>query len=384
MKRITILGSTGSIGQSTLDVISRHRDAFQVVALAAGRNCALLERQIAEFGPEVVSVGNEETARDLSSRVKGVEILWGPDGANAVAAHAPADFVISAIVGAAGLIPTVTAIRAGRNIGLANKEALVIAGGIVTEEARRHNVTIIPVDSEHSAVFQCVEGRDAADIRRIILTASGGPFINRTREDLDTIGPDEALRHPNWSMGKKITIDSATLMNKGLEVIEACWLFSIPPDSVDVLIHPQSIVHSMVEFRDRSVLAQLSVPDMRGPIAHALFYPRRSDDAVEGLQLDRIASLSFLQPDHDTFPCLSYAYDAIRAGGTMPAVLNAANETAVHAFLDDRIGFNDIPRIVRRAMDDHPITVNPSLDQLLDADRQARTAAQAMVLEASE
>ncbi len=375
MKKITVLGSTGSIGQSTLDVISRHRDRFRVVALAAGRNCDLLEAQVNEFSPEVVAVGDEETARRLSSRLKGIEVLHGTEGVSGVAAHPSADFVVSAIVGAAGLLPTIAAIRAGKHIGLANKEALVIAGSIVMNEARKSGVRIIPVDSEHSAVFQCINGRPAADLRRIILTASGGPFVDRSSAELETIGPDDALKHPNWSMGRKITIDSATLMNKGLEVIEACWLFGVDPGMVDVLIHPQSIVHSMVEFLDRSTIAQLSVPDMRGPIAYALSYPDRIADPIDGLSLDRIETLTFRKPDTATFPCLAYAYEAIREGGSMPAVLNAANEVAVHAFLEGRIGFNDIARVVRAVMDSHGKIGTPGLDDLLEADRQARLSA---------
>ena len=381
MKRITVLGSTGSIGQSTLDVISRNTSRFKAVALAAGRNVDLLEEQIRAFRPDVVAVADETMAEELSLRVSNVRILYGPDGINQAAGYESADLVISAIVGSAGLLPTITAIRAGKDIGLANKEALVMAGSIVMAEAKRNNVRIIPVDSEHSAVYQCLEGRKKEEIRRIMLTASGGPFVNRMKHELDAMTAEDALKHPNWSMGKKISIDSATLMNKGLEVIEACCLFDISPDYVDVLIHPQSIVHSMVEFRDRTYLAQLSMPDMRAPIAYALSYPERLDTPIHGLELDRVGTLTFRKPDHDSFPCLSYAYDAIRAGGTVPAVLNAANEVAVYAFLDKRIGFNDIPAVINRTIKHHESLSHPSLDAVLAADRWARDTADACIKE---
>ena len=381
MKRITVLGSTGSIGQSTLDVISRNTSRFKAVALAAGRNVDLLEEQIRAFRPDVVAVADETMAEELSLRVNNVRILYGPDGINQTAGYEGADLVISAIVGSAGLLPTITAIRAGKDIGLANKEALVMAGSIVMAEAKRNNVRIIPVDSEHSAVYQCLEGRKKEEIRRIMLTASGGPFVNRMKHELDAMTAEDALKHPNWSMGKKISIDSATLMNKGLEVIEACCLFDISPDYVDVLIHPQSIVHSMVEFRDRTYLAQLSMPDMRAPIAYALSYPERLDTPILGLELDRVGTLTFRKPDHDSFPCLSYAYGAIRAGGTVPAVLNAANEVAVYAFLDKRIGFNDIPAVINRTIKHHESLSHPSLDAVLAADRWARDTADACIKE---
>ncbi|MBI5640511.1 MAG: 1-deoxy-D-xylulose-5-phosphate reductoisomerase [Nitrospirae bacterium] len=381
MKRLTVLGSTGSIGQSTLDVVAGNRDRFKVVALAAGRNIDILEKQIQAFSPELVAVADEATAAALRSRTKGPDILSGAGGMEQVASYSGSDFVISSIVGSAGLMPTLAAIRAGKTVGLANKEALVVAGGIVRSEAKKHNVKIIPVDSEHSAVFQCLEGQNREDIRRIILTASGGPFFNKKRGDLKNVTAKDALNHPNWSMGKKITIDSATLMNKGLEVIEACWLFDMAPEGVDVLIHPQSIVHSMVEFRDRSLLAQMSVPDMRGPISYALSYPGRISDPIPGLDLDRIETLTFTKPDHESFPCLSYAYDAIRAGGTMPCVLNASNEIAVHAFLDGRIGFSDIPLIIKKTMDRHSVGSASELGEVLEADIWARETAKNYIKE---
>jgi 1-deoxy-D-xylulose-5-phosphate reductoisomerase len=375
MKRITILGSTGSIGQSTLDVIRNNRNNFKVVALTAGRNLDLFERQIRMFAPEVVAVADLPAADALRKRVNGIDILSGPEGINAVASYSGSDFVLSSIVGAAGLMPTIAAIRAGKEIGLANKESLVMAGEIVIGEARKSGVRIIPVDSEHSAVFQCIEGQKKAGVRRIILTASGGPFLARKKEELDGIRAKDALRHPNWNMGRKITIDSSTLMNKGLEVIEACRLFDMPPEKVGVLIHPQSIVHSMVEFRDRSCIAQMSVPDMRGPISYALSYPDRIDDPIPALELERIGSLTFSPPDHEAFPCLSYAYEALKEGGTMPCVLNAANEVAVHAFLEDRIGFRDIPRVIRRTMEGHRATSVSNLEDVMEADGRAREAA---------
>jgi len=352
MKNIVILGSTGSIGRSALDVISRHPDRFRVVGLTANRNHGLLLEQMERFRPLAVAVP-EGAAALGPARYSPVEVLEGEDGLAAVASMGGADFVISAIVGYAGLGPTLAAIRAGKDIGLANKETLVVAGEIVIGEARRSGSRILPVDSEHSAVFQCLEAADRNFLNKIILTASGGPFVGKTPEELEGMTPADALKHPSWSMGRKITVDSATLMNKGLEVIEARYLFGVEPESIEVLIHPQSVVHSMVEFRDGSLLAQLSVPDMRGAIAYALSYPERLDAVVPSLDLAAVGSLTFRRPDLVSFPCLSYAFDALREGGTMPAVLNAANEAAVEAFLEGRIGFNDIPAIIKKTMDAH-------------------------------
>ncbi len=375
MKRITILGSTGSIGRNALDVVAKNPESYRVAALSAGKNIDLFEEQIRVFRPEVAAVADEKSAQRLGRRVKGVEILSGVDGINSIASYGDSDFVLSSIVGSAGLIPTLAAIRAGKTVGLANKEALVMAGEIVMRESRERKIRIIPVDSEHSAVFQCLEGHKKREVRRIILTASGGPFYNKKKEDLRHITAEQALKHPNWNMGRKITIDSATLMNKGFEVIEARWLFDLPVGMIDVLIHPQSIVHSLVEFRDRSCLAQMSMPDMRGPISYALAYPARLADPIPGLDLDRIGSLTFRRPDNGRFPCLSYAYEAIEAGGTMPCVLNASNEVAVHAFLRERIGFEDIPSVIRRTLDSHDVRPARSLDDLLEADRWARARA---------
>jgi len=385
MKNIAILGSTGSIGRSTLEVIAQNRERFRVVALAAGSNIDLLEQQIKTFSPDIAAVADSDAAYALSKRfskrLKRTEILSGDEGIESVAAYAGADFVISAIVGSAGLLPTITAIKAGKTVGIANKEALVMAGDIVMREAKKNGSKIMPVDSEHSAVSQCIEGHSSADIRRIILTASGGPFVNRTKNDLKNIKAKDALKHPNWSMGRKITIDSATLMNKGLEVIEACWLFDMPPEKIDVLIHPQSIIHSLVEFKDRSCMAQMSMPDMRGPISYALSYPERIAEPIPGLELENIGPLTFRKPDHDMFPCLLYAYEAIRAGGTLPAVLNAANESAVYAFLDNKIGFNDIPAVIRKIVEGHTVNQTPDLDDVLEADRWAREKAEHYVKE---
>jgi 1-deoxy-D-xylulose-5-phosphate reductoisomerase len=381
MKRITILGSTGSIGQSALDVISRNSKDFRVVGLAAGKNLDLLERQIKTFHPEVAAVADEKAGAVLNKRVGDTEILTGIEGINHVASHENCDIVMSAIVGSAGLIPTLAAIRSGKSVALANKEALVMAGEIVMKEARKKKTKIIPVDSEHSAVFQCIEGRKRTDIERIILTASGGPFIEKSRREFENISADDALKHPSWNMGKKITIDSATLMNKGLEVIEACWLFDFPPDKIDIVIHPQSIVHSMVEFKDGSCLAQMSTPDMRGPISYALNYPHRLKSVIPRLELDKIQTLTFREPDSSKFPCLSYAYDAIRIGGTMPCVLNASNEVAVHAFLHNNIGFKDIPFIIKKTVDSHTVRKHPTFEEVLEADTWGKTTAEKFVKE---
>ncbi len=376
MKRIVILGSTGSIGRMALDVISRHRDEFAVAGLVAGRNIELLEEQVNAFGPEIVAVAEEGPALKLRKRLnRKTRVYSGLEGIKAAATFRKADFVLSAMVGFSGLIPTIEAIRSGKTIGLANKETLVSAGGIVLAEARKHRVKILPVDSEHSAVFQCLEGHDRRFLKRLILTASGGPFMGKSRKELKHVTPEKALKHPNWSMGKKITIDSATLMNKGLEVIEAAHLFGLPPERIDVVVHPQSIVHSFVEFRDGGLLAQMSMPDMRGPIAYALSYPRRLDDTVPALELTEVETLTFCKPDMDNFPCLGLAYDALREGGPLPAVLNAANEIAVEAFLRRRIDFNSIPVIIRKVMESHESRRPRYLADVIEADSWAREKA---------
>lgn len=381
MKRLTILGSTGSIGRNALDIVSRNRDRFKVAVLTAGNNIALLEKQIKSFSPDIVAVADAGAARELKKKTgkkiaKSPEILSGQDGIAEAASYRHSDFVLSAIVGSAGLLPTLSAIRSGKTIGLANKEALVMAGRIIMEESRKYGSKILPVDSEHSAIFQCIEGHRKSDIRRIILTASGGPFVGKGTRDLSNITPEQALNHPKWKMGKKITIDSATLMNKGFEVIEAHHLFGLPPDRIDVIVHPQSIVHSIVEFSDRSCIAQMSVPDMKGPIAYALTYPQRLNDVMDGLSLHEIANLTFWKPENRRFPCLSYAYKALKSGGTMPCVLNAANEVAVRSFLKGIIRFTEIPVIIKKTMDRHAVMPDTELDVVIEADRWARKKAE--------
>lgn len=377
MKRVVILGSTGSIGRMALDVISKHTDEFSVIGLAAaGSNVDLIEEQARTFNPEVVGVAGEAAARELGRRLgRKTEVRAGQEGVSAVAGHDGSDFVLSAMVGFSGLVPTLRAIERGKVIGLANKETLVVAGGLVTEKAREHGARILPVDSEHSAIFQCIEGYEGKQVRRVILTASGGPFMGKTGKDLSDVSPEQALKHPKWSMGRKISIDSATLMNKGLEVIEASHLFGLDAERIAVVIHPQSIIHSLVEFVDGVLLAQLSEPDMRGPIAYALSYPRRLEDTVPRLDLEALGKLTFHGPDAETFPCLGFAYEALKAGGTMPAVLNAANEIAVNAFLGRRIDFGRIPVIIREVMDRHDARKADTLEAVIEADRWAREEA---------
>ena len=384
MKRITILGSTGSIGRNALDIVSSHRSRFKVAVLTAGDNVDLLEKQIKSFSPDVVALADETAASKLQKRIgkkhaSSLQILSGQKGIAEAATYNDSDFVLSAIVGAAGLIPTMSAIRSGKTIGLANKEALVMAGKIMIKESKKYRARILPVDSEHSAIFQCIQGHRKSDVRRIILTASGGPFAGKSIGELDNIEPEDALKHTRWKMGKKITIDSATLMNKGFEVIEAHYLFGLPQQKIDVLIHPQSIVHSLVEFNDRSCIAQLSIPDMKGPISYALSYPERLEDAINGLEFDCIESLTFKKTDNECFPCLSYAYTAIEAGGTMPSVLNAANEVAVNAFLKGAIRFTEIPVIIRKTMDHHTVMPDTELNVVMEADRWAREMAEEVI-----
>jgi 1-deoxy-D-xylulose-5-phosphate reductoisomerase len=383
MKRISILGSTGSIGRSTLSVVAPSPHAFRVVALAAGNNIDLLEAQVRRFSPSVVSVSGEEQAGLLKKRLDGVNvrIFSGLEGMIRVAAADDADITVSAIVGTAGLVPTLAAIRAGKQVALANKEVLVTAGELVMAESKSRGAALYPVDSEHSAIFQCLQAGANKDVRRLILTASGGPFRTWSRKDLEAVTPAQALKHPNWSMGRKITIDSATLMNKGLEVIEARWLFDIPPEKIKVLVHPQSIVHSMVEYQDGAVVAQLGMPDMKGPIAYALAYPERLADVSPALDLARVGALTFEDPDTDRFPCLAYAFDALKAGGTMPAVLSAANEVAVGCFLEEKIAYGDIARVIRSTMDAHAQTPVRTVEDALEADRWARGEAEKIIAE---
>lgn len=383
MKRLAILGSTGSIGVSTLEIVAEHPSHFQVVALTAGRNLAVLEEQIKRFRPAVVAVPDQGNAARLRERIGDCEtrVLYGTDGLIACGADTHADMVVSAIVGAAGLEPTLAAIEAGKDVALANKETLVIAGELVMAAVAKSGCQLFPVDSEHSAIFQSLKGHRKDDVRRLILTASGGPFRNWSLDDLQEVTPQDALAHPNWTMGRKITIDSATMMNKGLEVIEAHWLFDIPVDDIAVHIHPESIVHSMVEYVDGALIAQLGIPEMKTPIAYALTYPERLTLDLPALDLCRLSQLNFAVPDSRCFPCLGLAYDAIRLGGTTPAVLNAANELAVEAFLREKIAFLDIPRIISQVMTKHTNTAASSLEKILAADSWARLMAQDVIHE---
>ena len=381
MKTIVILGSTGSIGTNTLDIVERFPDEFRVAGLTAGTNDEKLEEQIRRFKPFMVALSNESAAVRLRQRCAGlpVEILAGPGGVVEVASLPEAELVISAIVGGAGLVPTLAAIRAKKQISLANKEPMVMAGKLMQEEARKHGVRIFPVDSEHSAIFQSLEGHRLKDVRRLILTASGGALWTLNKDELEGVTPERALQHPNWKMGAKITIDSATLMNKGLEVVEARWLFDIPESRIDVLIHRESIIHSLVEYEDRSMIAQLGLPDMRTPISYAMRYPERMPLDLPSLDLTEIGKLTFCKPDHDRFPCLGLGYESLRVGGTMPATMNAANEVAVEAFLNGGIRFIDIADIIRSTMEAHQPREVVTLDDALETDRWAREKAESLV-----
>ena len=352
-----------------------------MVALAAGNNVDLLEQQVRKFRPSIVSVVSERSAGDLKKRCGdlSVRVLSGIEGMIQAAAADEADMTVSAIVGTAGLVPTMAAIRAGKDIALANKEVLVTAGELVMAECRAKGIRILPVDSEHSAIFQCLLAGAGKDIRKLVLTASGGPFRSHSKKELANATLAQALKHPNWSMGRKITIDSATLMNKGLEVIEARWLFDIAAAKIKVLVHPQSIVHSMVEYHDGAVVAQLGMPDMRGPIAYALSYPDRLTDVSPALDLARVGTLTFEEPDLDRFPCLAYAFDALNAGGSMPAVLSAANEVAVKYFLEEKIGYPDVARVIRATMDAHTPSNIRTVEDALKADLWARQEAERII-----
>ena len=374
MKRLSILGSTGSIGVQALEVVRGHPDAFQVVALAAGRQLDLLVEQVREFRPHLVSVGSPEGAQELKERLRGfpVKICFGEEGLAEVAAYSEAQLSLLAVVGAAGLTPALAAVRAGKDVALATKEALVMAGALLTAEAATRGVKLLPVDSEHSAIFQCLEGGGRAALKRIILTASGGPLRQVPKERLASVTPEDALSHPTWRMGKKITIDSATLMNKGLEVIEARWMFDIDVKCVDVIVHPQSIVHSLIEYADGSVLAQLSPPDMRLPILYALSYPNRLENGFPPLDLLQVGSLTFEAIDRERFPCLEYAYEAVAAGGTAPAALNAANEVAVELFLGRKIGFAQMPQVIEAGLRGHGARPGESLEDIIAVDREVR------------
>lgn len=380
MKRISLLGSTGSIGTSTLDVVRKNPEEFQVVAMACGKNIDLVASQIEEFKPQVISVNRKEDVDKLKAKLNSsVDILFGEEGAVAVATHPDADHVMSAIVGAAGLAPTYAAIKAKKEIGLANKETMVVAGEFMNAAARQTGVDILPVDSEHSAIFQCLNGENKKEARRLILTASGGPFLNKPANEFKDITVEQALNHPNWDMGAKITIDSATLMNKGLELVEARWLFDVPPEQMDINVHPQSIIHSMVEFQDGSVMAQLGIPDMRVPIAYALSYPRRLVNDLPSLNLPEVGQLTFFKPDEEKFRCLYLAKQVLQGAGTLPAVLNAANEIAVAEFLEHKISFTQIPQVVEETLAAHDSKTPSSLQDIIEADRWARERARQLV-----
>jgi len=379
VRRIAILGSTGSIGRSALSVVEAHRDRLEIVALAAGENAALLAEQVEKHHPRLVGVASDAGRRELMKRMPadGPEVVVGQDSLLFVATHPDAELVLCASSGTAALEAVLAAIHAGKSVALANKEVLVMAGRLMIDAARRRRVAILPVDSEHNAIHQCMHARPASEIRRLVLTASGGPFRSLTAESLMAVTPDAALRHPTWQMGRKVTIDSATLMNKGLEVIEAHWLFDMPSSRIDVVIHPQSIVHSMVELRDGSVIAQLSVTDMRLPIQYAFSYPERWDAALPALDISRLGTLEFSAPDLDRFHCLGLAYRALESGGCAPIVLNAANEIAVEAFLQGALTFLGIPEVIEQALDAGTARFGEpaSLNDIREVDHWARARA---------
>ncbi|MCG6880357.1 MAG: 1-deoxy-D-xylulose-5-phosphate reductoisomerase [Deltaproteobacteria bacterium] len=375
MKNLAILGSTGSIGVNVLNVAFAHPEKYRVLALSAGRNTKLLKKQIEIFKPKAVALLNESLATDLEKTLVGKDlpkIFFGTEGFKRLATMDAVDTVVSAITGAAGLMPTYEGIRAGKEIALANKETMVMAGPLVLNEAKKQGVSILPIDSEHSAVLQSLQGHLKEEVKRIILTASGGPFRNMTRKEMAGVTAAQALKHPNWEMGPKITIDSATMMNKGLEIIEAKWLFDLSIDQIDVLIHPQSIVHSMVEYRDGSIISQMGIPDMMIPIAYALAYPRHIKTGLPSLDLVKAGPLSFERPDLERFKCLALALRAASVGGSMPTVLNGANEIAVDAFLNKKIGFLDIPELIEKTMDVHEVQPIDHIASVMNADGWAR------------
>jgi len=382
MKKIAILGSTGSIGLTSLKVIEAHPEEYQVIALVAGKNLDLLEKQIRKFHPKGAALLEPDLAEELKGRLgrnSGTEIYSGNEGVNRLAAMEEVDTVISAMAGASGLIPTFAAIQAGKNIALANKETIVMAGPLVMDEGRKRGVSIIPIDSEHSAILQSLQGHQKEDLRRVILTASGGPFLDLPYEEMKRVSPEQALRHPNWNMGPKVTIDSATLMNKGLETIEALWLFDLKIEQISVIVHPQSIVHSMVEYKDGSIIAQLGIPDMLTPISYALSYPQHLGTPLPFLNLEEIGSLSFRKPDPKKFRCLDLARSAAEAGGSMPAVLNGANEIAVDLFLKRKMDFFQIPDVIERTMGAHKTFRIDGIESVMEADRWARQKAMTLI-----
>ena len=388
VKGICILGATGSIGVNTLDVVARHPDKYKIIALSANTQVDRLVDLCEKHQPEYAVMGNdnatEELVKKLNKKKSKVKVLSGNDGLEKIASLSQVDYVMAAIVGAAGLKPTLAAARAGKRILLANKEALVMAGQLFMDEVKKNNAELLPIDSEHNAIFQCMpvdyeKGLAEAGITKILLTGSGGPFRTKALSELDNVTPDEACAHPNWSMGRKISVDSATMMNKGLEIIEACWLFNTDPDNIQVIVHPQSVIHSMVQYSDGSVLAQLGQPDMRTPIAHALAWPDRIEAGVEKLDFFAISKLEFEQPDYERFPCLRLAEESIRKGGTAPAILNAANEVAVASFLDNKLKFTDIPYIVEQTLKNLTSRVADTLKEILEDDLAARKEAETLI-----
>ncbi|HBF0592650.1 TPA: 1-deoxy-D-xylulose-5-phosphate reductoisomerase [Clostridioides difficile] len=375
MKKISILGSTGSIGKQTLDVVRDNRDKFEIVAISANSNIELLLEQIVEFKPKYVTVFEENKALKLKEMLPKnieIEVLAGMEGLKIISSLDEVDVLLTAVVGMIGLVPTLCAIKKGIDIALANKETLVTAGELVMKEAEKYNVNILPVDSEHSAIFQCLNGENKKNIEKIILTASGGPFRGKKKGELANITKNEALKHPNWSMGRKISIDSSTLMNKGLEVIEARWLFGVEQENIDVVVHPQSIIHSMVQYTDSSIIAQLGCPDMRLPIQYALTYPDRMESSFERMNFSKVSTLTFEEPDLETFPCLKLAYECLKMGGTYSSVLNSANEVLVSEFLEDKIGFYDIPYYIEKTLEVHSSISEPTLEEILETDRWSR------------
>ena len=383
MKNISILGSTGSIGRNTLDVIDMYPDRFQVLGLSAWNNAERLAEQAKKFHPRLVCIGRPEKKKTLRSLLEGtgIEITSGPDGLNAVATLKDVHMIVSGIVGGAGFLPTYQAIRAGKDVALANKETLVMGGSLIMETAREHGVALLPVDSEHNALHQSLKAGRHGEVKKLILTASGGPFLHLPEEEFPSITPESALRHPTWKMGPKITIDSATLMNKGLEIIEASFLFSMPPQKIEVVIHPQSVVHSLVEYIDGSLICQMGPTDMRLPILYCLSYPERLPGPYPPLTLGKLTPLQFLPPDREKFPCLRLAYEALEAGGRAPVVLNAANEVAVHAFLEGKTGFMDIPKIIENMIKDYAPGSAATVEEILETDRETRRAAMKLISE---
>ena len=373
MKKILILGSTGSIGINSLNVIRQYPEKFKIEALTVNSRIDLLEPQINEFKPGVVVVKEEEPAKELRKKLNGkCEVLSGIDGLRKVAAGCDYDILIGAMVGFAGLAPTIEAIKRGKRIALANKETLVVGGELVTNLCKKHKAELIPIDSEHSAIYQCLVGESKKEVEKLIITASGGPFLNRQKSELENVTVDEALNHPNWKMGSKITIDSASMMNKGLEVIEAHWLFELPKNKINVVIHPQSIVHSMVQFVDGSIKAQMGIPDMKLPIQYALTFPERFENKFERANLPKINNLSFFEPDFEKYECLRMAYETLDAGGTSPCIMNAANEIAVDKFLKRKIKFSQIPTLIEKALNKIENHKSPNLEAIFECDKETR------------